>query len=52
MDANPWLWFALVAFLIFCCLPMVFMGRHAGHPDARDPREDSDKSSGGGGPTP
>lgn len=29
MDANSWLWIALVAFLIFCCLPMMFM-RH-GH---------------------
>lgn len=27
MGANSWLWFALIAFLIFCCLPMLFMGR-------------------------
>ena len=27
MDGIPWLWIALAAFLIFCCLPMVFM-RH------------------------
>lgn len=28
MNANSWLWFALIAFLVFCCLPMLFMGRH------------------------
>ena len=28
MDTNSWLWIAIVAFLIFCCLPMLFMGRH------------------------
>ncbi len=27
MDANSWVWVALVAFLVFCCLPMVFMRR-------------------------
>lgn len=27
MDSNTWLWIALVAFLIFCCLPMLRMGR-------------------------
>ena len=25
MDA--WLWVAIIAFLVFCCLPMLFMGR-------------------------
>lgn len=28
MNANWWLWIALIAFLVFCCLPMLFMGRH------------------------
>lgn len=28
MDADSWLWIALVAFLIFCCVPMLFMRRH------------------------
>lgn len=28
MDADSWLWVALIAFLVFCCLPMVLMGRH------------------------
>lgn len=27
MSANWWLWIALIAFLVFCCLPMLFMGR-------------------------
>lgn len=27
MDANTWLWVALIAFLAFCCLPMFLMGR-------------------------
>lgn len=33
MDANVWLWVALIAFLVFCCLPMLFMGRR----DSRSP---------------
>lgn len=28
MKANAWLWIALLAFLVFCCLPMLRMGRH------------------------
>lgn len=28
MEADTWLWVALIGFLVFCCLPMVFMGRH------------------------
>lgn len=27
MEANTWIWVALIAFLVFCCLPMLFMGR-------------------------
>ena len=33
MDANTWLWIAIAAFVIFCCLTMVFMrgpGPHSG----------------------
>lgn len=30
MDTNAWLWIAIIAFLIFCCLPMMFM-RHRPH---------------------
>ena len=26
MDGNTWLWVALIAFLIFCCVPMLRMG--------------------------
>jgi len=33
MDANSWLWVALIAFLLFCCVPMLFTGRR------RDKRE-------------
>jgi hypothetical protein len=31
MDANSWLWVALIGFLVFCCLPMLFMRRHTNH---------------------
>lgn len=27
MNSNTWILIALVAFLIFCCGPMLFMGR-------------------------
>lgn len=26
MDGNTWLWIALIAFLIFCCVPMLRVG--------------------------
>ena len=45
MDSNSWLWIALVAFLVFCCLPMFFMGRHSNDGNRRD---DADKSQGPG----
>ena len=32
MNANWWLWIALIAFLIFCCLPMI-MGRRSRRSD-------------------
>lgn len=28
MNGNSWLWIALIAFLVFCILSMLFMGRH------------------------
>ena len=39
MDANSWLWVAIIAFLVFCCLPMLFMGRHDKH-SSHNPRSD------------
>lgn len=45
MDANSWLWVALIAFLVFCCLPMLFMGRHKEHSGRRDRSDRGDKSS-------
>ena len=27
MNTNTWIWIALIAFLVFCCGPMLFMGR-------------------------
>ena len=31
MGANSWLWIALIAFLIFCCIPMLFMRKRDSH---------------------
>lgn len=43
METNSWLWFALVAFLVFCCLPMLFMrhDRHSDHTDKGNPEKKS-----------
>lgn len=41
MEASSWLYVALIAFLIFCCGSMLFMGRHKEHstsPDKTDAR--------------
>lgn len=35
MDGIPWLWIALAAFLVFCCLPMLFM-RHDRRGNGKD----------------
>ena len=45
MNANSWLWIALIAFLVFCCLSMLFMGRHRRRPQDSAKKEDrnSDK---------
>lgn len=41
MNADPWLWVALVAFLIFCCVPMLFMrhGDRGGKSKSQDDQE-------------
>ncbi len=41
MIENPWLWIALIAFLVFCCLPMLFMKRRG------RPSVDAEKKEGG-----
>lgn len=44
MSGNSWLWIALVAFIIFCCLPMLFMRRHRRRSDESAKNEDKDMS--------
>jgi hypothetical protein len=44
MDGTSWLWIALIAFLVFCCIPMLFMG--TGHSRQHDAAKESDKNSG------
>jgi hypothetical protein len=43
MDANSWLWIALIAFLVFCCGPMLFMGKRRSPP--QDEAKEEDKNS-------
>lgn len=46
MDTNSWLWIAIIAFLIFCCLPMLFMGRRGKYPaDETSKEEDAAKEA-------
>lgn len=48
MDSRSWLWVALVAFLVFCFLPMLFMGRRRKDRKRRDQAgkvQDRDDSS-------
>lgn len=45
MDGNTWLWIALIAFLIFCCVPMLRMGW------GRRPSGPTDKGNPGSGPS-
>ena len=47
MDANAWIWVALIAFLVFCCLPMLFMGRRAKRSDQPDRSGRRDESADG-----
>lgn len=46
MDADSWLWIALIAFLIFCCMPMLLMGRHNKRPQDKDRDEEVRQPSG------
>lgn len=52
MDANTWIWVALIAFLVFCCLPMLFMGRHDKGARSNGRTDRRDTSGGGGHTTP
>ena len=45
METNSWLWVALVGFLVFCCLPMLFMGRHKDHSKHTERKDRADKAS-------
>lgn len=47
MDANSWIWVALIAFLVFCCLPMLFMSRHDKHSDRTNRSDPGGTSSNG-----
>lgn len=42
MSANSWLWIALIAFLVFCCLPMLLGGRPRRRPHDTAKGEDGD----------
>ena len=46
MDADSWLWVALIAFLVFCCLPMVLMGRHKKQSNYKERGDDVGQPSG------
>ena len=41
MNGNWWLWIALIAFLFFCCLPMLMSRRHR---RSDEPAEDKDEN--------
>jgi hypothetical protein len=43
MNENNWLWFALIAFLGFCFLSLLFMGMRGGR--QRDAIEEKDRNS-------
>ena len=44
MGASNWLWVALIAFLIFCCVvPMLFMRKRGGR--SQDAAKEEDQSS-------
>ena len=46
MEADSWLWIALVAFLIFCCVPMLLMERHNKRAHHKDRDENVEQRSG------
>lgn len=43
MTGEIWLWIALAAFLIFCCLPMLIL-----HSSKRDPQKAQNEDVGSG----
>ena len=44
MDANAWVWVTLIGFLVFCCLPMLFMKHdHGSHETRRADRSDKEQ---------
>lgn len=45
MDTNTWIWVALVAFLVFCCGSMFFMGRHGRQSSSKQTPEERVQSS-------
>lgn len=45
MSANSWFFIAIIGFLVFCCLPMLFMGRR-GKSSGADPKRDVDRKPG------
>lgn len=47
MNTNWWLWIALIAFLVFCCLPMFMSRRHKRPHDAakEDAAKQQDRNS-------
>lgn len=46
MNSIPWLWIALIGFIVLCCIPMLFMGKRDrnSHSGAA---QDGDKKTGG-----
>jgi len=46
MDENSWLWTALIAFLAFCCITMMFMGKGKSHSRQHDAAKEADKYAG------
>ena len=47
MEANFWPWVALIAFLVFCCLPMLFMARRDKHSERTNRSDPGNKPSDG-----
>ena len=44
MNTNTWIWIALIAFLVFCCGPMLFMGRRHSKDSDRTNMSDETKN--------
>ena len=45
MEPTSWLYVALIAFLIFCCGSMLFMGRHKDQSTHTDKSDTGTKAS-------